>query len=324
MTQDQTTWPLFCRIATLVLSLAIVVGTTLGAVQKFRTNDGLDIVNAFLIIVFFAMGCAGVWAGLFLFWKNRSSEELAEEQAIPSADQPDIPDDVLVFRFPNGLKSAAIHVDVAGRLIHFHNCHAPRKFLSSAAEWFSCPVDDIQGCHDMASSLTVVTATGKAIIHHDEQWSSERGYKELRDTIQELVPFTRPGFSSDHPMMGYVYLFGAVAGLFGGAVLTPRNANDSTLGLFVLIGTILGVASSFLMVWTCDRFLKTSVVQPIGFGVVGGFIGMMVTIPMLVAGWDILPMAMVIIFTAVCGGAFGVRKQLREQQASSSPESRHS
>jgi hypothetical protein len=290
-------------------------------VGKFRENDGLDIVNAFLFIVVFAMGCAGVWAGLF--WKNRSSEELAEEQAIPSADQPDIPDDALVFRFNNGLKSAAIHVDVAGRLIHFHNCHTPQKFLATAEEWFSCPVDDVQryssnGPRYYVPYLTVVTATGKAYVLHDERWSSERGYKELRDTIQELVPFTRPRFlSSDHPMTGMVYfVFGPLVGLFAGVIVTPRNANDATLGLFVLIGTILGVASGPLMVWTCDRFLKSSLVQPIGFSVLGATIGLAIAnfiAPWI--GWDLLPMAAIVAAGAVFGGVFGIKKQSREQQA---------
>jgi hypothetical protein len=256
----QTTLPLFSRIVVLAISLVIAVVLVVIAVQEFRQNYGPDIVSGFLWFVAFTWGCGGIWFSLFC--KNGSAKELAEELSFPSIDKPDIPDDALVFRFPNARKSAAIHVDVAGRMIHFHNCHTPRKFVLSGPVWFSCPVDDIHGCHVFkyrgdAMSGYIATAAGKTPLIP----GTEPAFQELRDTIQEVVPFPRPGRSADHPMVGMVYLFGALAGLFGGALLTPNNANDSTLRLFVLCGTILGAAGSILLVWTYDRFLKTSVVQ---------------------------------------------------------------
>ena len=310
--RTDTDFPLFNRIVVFVMSLAAVIVIPIGVVHEIRQDSQVDAVQAFLFLVFFAFGCCCVW--LSLFWKNRTPEQLAEEQSFPSAEQPDIPADALVYRFSNGMKSAAIHVDTAGRLIHFHNCHIPRRILASAAEWFSCSVDDVQAAHVFryrGESLTVVTSSGKAWIP-----ATAAGYTELRDTIKELVPFARPGFSTDHQMMGMVYVCGALVGLFAGVLLTPRNSADSTLGLFVLAGAFLGVAGSYGLVWAADRYLKAGLAQPIGFGVFGAMIGLGVSQSLTpLIGWNVFPMAAITVSGTVAGAWFGVRKQSREQRS---------
>lgn len=310
MTRRQTTLPLFNRIVVLVMSLMAVIIIPVGVIQEFRQNDGLDVVQGFLFLVFFTIGCAGVW--LSLFWRNCTPEELADEASFPSADRPEIPQDAIVYRFSNGVKPAAVYVDNASRAIHFYNCHAPRRFLASSSEWFSCGVDAILGAHVFryrGESLTIVTTQGKALIS-----ATGLGYEELRDTVRELVPCSRPGFSTDHPMMGMVYLFGAIVGLFGGVLLTPRNASDATLGLFVLVGTIAGVAGSYLLVWAADRFLRKNLAQPIGFGVLGSGVGLLASrwlVPL--TGWNTLVMAVFVLIGGVAGAVFGIQKQRREQ-----------
>ena len=109
-------------------------------------------------------------------------------------------------------------------------------------------------------------------------------------------------------------MFGALVELFAGVIVTPRNATDATLGLFVLVGAVLGVAGSHLLVWGADRFLKTSLVQSIGFSVLGASIGL--AIASVIApwiGWNLLPMAA--LAGAVFGGMFGIKKQSREQRS---------
>lgn len=201
----------------------------------------------------------------------------------------------------------------------FHNCHTPRAFFATASEWFSCPLDQIQGAHvfrDHGESLTVVTLHGKALIVADGE-----GYTELRDTIRQLIPLTQPGFSTDHPSMGLVYLAGALLGVIAGFFLTPRAANDATLGLFVLCGAVLGTIVGYLVVWGGDRFLRTNLVLPIGFAVRGGGVGLVVSGS---AGpwinWHIPSMIGLIVTGAVVGGAIGVRKQARERYRSEFPD----
>lgn len=311
MSRDQSTFPLFNRIVVLVMSSALAIGIPVGVVQIIRKGDGLDLVTGFLMLVFFAMACGGIWFSVA--WRNKTSKELEEEQAFPTPGEPDISDDALVYRFSNGFKSAAIYIDETGGVIHFHNCHTSRRFLSSSSTWFSCPIDDVKGAHVFryrGESLTVVTETGKALIP-----KIGTGYAEFRDTIKRLVPGTQPGFSTDHPMMGMVYLAGALIGLFGGFALTPQDASDATVGVFVLAGSALGVAASYFMVHVGDRWLKIGLAQPIGFGMAGLIIAMMSTrLLRPILGWNATPFIALSVIGGVMGFAFGVSRQLKERR----------
>ena len=193
-------------------------------------------------------------------------------------------------------------------MIHFENCHVPRRFGATAQTWFSCPVSDVRGVHRFfyhGESLTIVTATGKALIP-----AYATKYIELREFLTDAVPANQSGFSNDNPIMGFVYLAGALVGLFGGAFLTPRNSSDSTLGVFVLFGTILGVAGSHLLIRLGDRLLKTNLAKPIGLGMVGVTFGVVVSTAIApVIDWNLVPMVALVLAGGVIGIIVGIKQQ---------------
>ena len=308
--RDQPDFPLFNRIVVIATSGLLLLGVLAAfAVPKVRAE--MDFVNSFLIAVFAAVAGWGLW--LSLTWKHRTGSELAEENARNSFGQPDMSEGVRVFHFPVMSKAGAVYIDEAAGLIHFRNCHVPRKFLASEEEWFSCPLDDLKGVHVFRSrveSVTIVTAEGKVVIPY-----YGRDFAELRDLLKELVPTTAPGFSADHPMMSMVYLGGALAGLFGGVVATPRNATDSTMGLFVLGGSILGVAGVHTVVVFADRKLKVGLAQPLGFGMTGVCAGIaLAQLLAPLAGWRMSVPLGAIIIGGMCGAAFGIWNQTRSHQ----------
>jgi hypothetical protein len=184
-------------------------------------------------------------------------------------------DDVFVCRFSTGFKSAAVVVDARESVIHFENCHVPRKNFATASAKFSCPVSDIKAVHRFTyrgESLTIVTATGKALVP-----STATNYGRLCEYLRKAVPVNAPGFSADDPRMGFVYVAGALIGLGGGVFLTPRNSSDFTLGMFVLVGTVLGVVGGHLLVRLGDRLAGVSLVPPFVGGVFGLILGFSVS-----------------------------------------------
>ena len=114
-------------------------------------------------------------------------------------------------------------------------------------------------------------------------------------------------FASDQPWMGMVYV--AVerrGGLCGGVLLTPRHANDSTLGVFVLCGAILGVLASRLLIYLADRWLNVDLARPVGHGVIGAILGSAVsTVIAPVIGWSTLPILALILAVAISGVMIG-------------------
>ncbi len=304
---DPSGFPLFNRVVVAATSGLLLLGVLAAfAVPNLRAN--IDFVNGIVLAIFAAVAAWGLW--LSVTWKHRSGSELAEENARDSFDRPDISEDARVFHFQVMKKAGALYLDEASGRIHFRNCHVPRKFLATAEEWFSCPLGDLKGVHVFRwrlESFTVVTAQGKAVIT-----DYDRDYAELRDLLKELVPATVPGFSADHPMMSLVYLGGALAGLFGGVFATPKNAPDSTLGLFVLGGSILGVASVHALVVFADRKFKVGLAQPLGFAVAGSCAGVaLAEVLGPVAGWRMSVILAAVSIGALSGAAFGIWKQLR-------------
>jgi hypothetical protein len=311
MNNAHTSFPLFNRIVVFVTSGGLLVGLAVAfASPKFR-ND-LDLVNGFILMVFAVMAGFGCW--ISLFWKERTPEELKEEDAFPSVDRPNVPEDALASHFSMLTRSAAVFIDQNAGVLYFKNCHVPRKFVASAQPWFSCPVGDLKGVHVFryrGESLTIVTASGKVLVPH-----TATDYSQLRQTLKELVPHSQSGFSSDHPMMGMVYLAGILIGLFAGVFLTPDNASNSTMGLFVLGGSILGSIGSHLFVSLGDRCLKIGMAQPIGFGMLGACIGLAASSLLRPAiGWNLEPTVVLILIGAIVGVLFGVIKQTRERQS---------
>lgn len=309
MSRTGSEFPLLNRIVVLVMCGGLLIGLISALIVSPKFRQQLDLTMGFVYCVFALMACGGI--RLSLFWQNRTPEELEEEAALPTGDQPRISDHALVCRFSSLSGPAAVFVDPEQSQIHFQNCHVPRKLVASAQPWFSCPISDLKGAHVFryrSESLTIVTATGKALIP-----AGGANYAQLRQTMEDLVPATQPGFSTDHPMMGMVYLAGALAGIFAGVLLTPNNANDSTMGLFVLAGAFTGVISIHLLVLVADRKWKIGLAQPIGFGMLGSWIGL--TVHRFVqpqVGWSIGSVFMIAGF--LLGAVLGILKQTRQRR----------
>mgnify|MGYP006424046199 FL=1 len=141
------------RFFILVFSAGMGFGIPCLAVQKLLQAQSIaelsrNPASLFLLLIlllfFVACGCGGIW--LSLAWKHRTPEELARMQSRPSADRPGISQDALVYRFNKVSKSAAVYVDHTGQMLHFYNCHTPRKFLAlTTSRWFSCTINELQG-----------------------------------------------------------------------------------------------------------------------------------------------------------------------------------
>jgi hypothetical protein len=168
---------------------------------------------------------------------------------------PEVSKDALVYRFKDywgGPKLRAVYVDQASRMIHFYNCHRPRKFLPvSEDEWFSCSVDELQRASDVVilkaevpPLLHVQTPSGLAIIH-----GRHAGYKEIRDIIQEFAPQSTLEYETKTAMVLGIP-FGAFVGFFAGWNLLPSDG-DATQ--YIMGGIVLGAASGFLLAWFVGR-----------------------------------------------------------------------
>ena len=299
--------PLFNRIVVATTCGGLLLGILVGlATPEFR--DALDVVNGFLLVTFAAFAAGGLW--LSVTWRDRSQAELAEENSRDQFDRPEICENARVYHFPVMSKAGAIYIDEDSGQIHFRNCHVPRRFIASEQEWFSCPFSDIKGVHHFryrGESVTVVTSQGKVLIP-----DYGRDFVELREHLTRVAPDPVPGFSADHPMMGLAYLGGVLTGLFGGVALTPRNAPDSTLGLYVLGGSFLGVAAVQALVVFSDRQLKIGLAQPLGFAVVGICAGVsIVELIGPVVGWRMSVTVGIVTVCGICGAGIGIWKQLR-------------
>lgn len=244
-------FPCFNRIAVFVMCCGMLAMFGLGFTQpSFRQS--LNVVNGFLLAVFAAVACGGIWFSLA--WRPRTVSDVEAESRV---DRSTIPDDAIVCRFPAGYannKSGAIIVDPNQGVIHFENCHEPRRFLAMAESWFTCPLSDVRGVHRFqyrGESLTIVTTKGKALV-----LSTASGYHCLCEYLLKAIPENQPGFATDHPMMGIVYIAGALVGMFSGVALTPNHSSDTTFVLFFVLGTVLGVAGSYFLIFCGDRLLR--------------------------------------------------------------------
>ena len=179
-----------------------------------------------------------------------------------------IPEDAQQFRIRGGRKPIVVYIHEDTGTIYFQNCHVPHKFLASATPSYSCSIDDTQAVHvyrgqrQPKESLTIISDEGKAVLV-----DQGANYKVLRDKMKQLVPVEKPGYSRENPMMGAIYFGGALIGLALGVACTPKQSTDMTLGIFVTVGTTLGLASGHVLIWIADRYLKINLVRPLGYGI---------------------------------------------------------
>ena len=326
MSKFKSDFPPVGRIVVLLLCSSLIIGICVQiASPKFRQE--LDIANVFVYFVCVMISCFGIW--LSLFAKKYTLDELAAMKTVSTPKFPEVSEHAIECRFQVFNKTAAIFLDTVSGQIYFEGCHVPRKLLTSTQSWYSCPITDVKATHMCRNevfrnegkrmrfsregedqSLFIVTASGTASIP-----SSANNFAQLRDKLKEIVPYNQPGFSIDHPMMSMVYLAGAVFGLFAGWALTPNSASDSTLGLFVLCGAILGVATGHVLVLIADRNLKIGLTQPIGFGTVGAIVGLVVHRPFApIVGWN-AGMAYMVVGSLI-GCVFGIIMHNRERDPS--------
>ena len=220
------------------------------------------------------------------------------------SDLPIIGPDPIWCCFTFQWRSSVVLVDRDAGLIEFRHCHVPRRFLARAQPSFLCSTTDIKAVHftprfrNSPGGLTVVTTSGKAFIA--ETGSS---FAELREWFAEAVPTNQPDFSTDNPMMGFVYLFGALVGLFAGVFLS-RNAGNTALVVITVFGTTFGVIGSHLLVYVAGRVLKIDFAQLIGYGMLG--ITVSAWIGSFIGGW---PMVAIVLTGAFLGVMAGVKKR---------------
>jgi len=301
MKQTGPIFPLFNRVAVFVMSSVSLIGMAVGLANPANRND-LDIATGLFFLMFALIFSFGIW--ISLNWRNRGPEEMIE---VLSADRPPIPDDAIVSSFFTGFKSALIAVDRSSAVIHFENCHVPRQFLAKAQTWFSCPISEVTAVHRFlyrGESLTIVTATGKALVP-----ATATNYLKLLEFLTAIIPANKPGFATDNPMMGIVNVAGALVGLFGGVFLAPLGSNESTQWLFGLVGAFLGVAGGHLLIRLGDRWLKTGLVNPIAYSMVGFFYGLVATSMIApFVNWNLAPMLAIVMTGGILGVVVGINR----------------
>ena len=149
--------------------------------------------------------------------------------------------------------------------------------------------------------------------------STAFNFEKFAAIIREIVPRNDVSFAADHPVVGGVIVFGALAGLFGGVAVTPSTGSSTFLAINVCIGTALGLAGSYGAVVLISRHFKVDVVQPLGFGMLG--LAASLGIAELVASlfrraiaseWIYLAFALA---GAFGGGYFGLLKSRRRSTA---------
>ena len=314
MSNQRNDFPLFQRIVVAVMCL--LSGGTLSflVVRDIIQGNPPGLTQGFLLLAMFLMFCAGAWFALV--FRSRNAAELAEAQLLEVHQEPHMSADVMVYRFANGLKSAAVFYDAAEQMVHFYNCHWERRLFSTADVWFSCPITQLKATHvfrhEGTESLTIITAAGKATI---AQTGSE--YTAFSEMMMMLVPVNEPGYATDHPMMPSVSLAGALAGLFLGWFATPPTATDEVLGVFVLGGACLGVASIYGLVFLAQRWLKVGLTQPLGYGMLGLVLGLMAANGLqLFVGWSFVMLLTLCGIGALGGVAYGAYRQRQESFSS--------
>ncbi len=254
--------------AVVVLVCVVILVSIAWTFASAKARAELDIVAGLLAVVFGGMACWGLW--LTLTWRERPSAELDE---LDSVNFPPPSDDGIAYRYVTGTKSGAVLVDPQRETICFVNCHVPRRMLAVAEKQYTCPIDDIRAVHRFSDrwgeSLTIITEAGKAIVLNKGE-----GFEDLWRLLKDLVPENAPGFATDDPRMGFVWVLGAIGGLFGGWYLTPERSGDTTLGLFLLCGAIFGVVGGHLLIKIIDRWFRVNVVKAIGYGTLGAIAGL--------------------------------------------------
>lgn len=297
MHSNSQPFPIINRVIVSLASLMGMVSIPWVIAQHYQNNE-LDIATTVLLTIFFFIACFGLW--LSLRWKPSSGTQIPDDQSFVRRTFEEPSESTLSYSYFNGFKESAIHLDVEAERIIFMNCHTPRKFLAMADHSFECSAKEIHAIYSFryrGESLTVITKKGRVVIPIQGKESLE-----IKKQLIEWVPTNQKGHAVDHPMMSLAYILGALGGLFGGVVITPSSAAQSSLGLFVLAGAALGTAGVYLAVKIFDQWIGVNLAKHLGYAVIGGGFGLTASqflVPIL--GWNLMVSTVLIALGGLTG-----------------------
>jgi hypothetical protein len=197
---------------------------------------------------------------------------------------PELSDDLLVYRFsqkhgaagPESESDRAVIVDRGNQVIHFRNCHTPRRFFALRAQpLVSCQFDEIlaayRGRLRGAVWVDVITPTGKARIPRTDP---EGVYEELTQQLLALAPNDLRAPAEEHPLMVPVYVAGGLGGMVPLLYLMPRNSSAAVMILAGLLGIVLGIGAVFWTVRLGQGWFGVKLTLPLGLGIAGALAGL--------------------------------------------------
>lgn len=200
------------------------------------------------------------------------------------AAAPDLSDDVLVYRFEKkaGAGEAgsdferAVILDRGNQVVHFWNCHSPRRFFAVRAQpLVTCRFDEVlaayEGRHRDAVWVDVITPTGKARIPKADPAG---GFDDLCRQLRALAPDDRRAPAEEHPLMILVYVAGGLAGLVALLCALPRDSGAPATTLAGLLGVVSGIAGVYWAVRLSHRWFGVKLALPLGLGIVGALAGL--------------------------------------------------
>lgn len=147
-------------------------------------------------------------------------------------------------------KPVSVIVDRAAGVIHFQNCHTPRKFLAIKAQsQFSCPLADLQDGYRYRKTyrgntndfVTIVTSVGKAHLS-----STATNYESLCGILPDLIPPGSQSISTDHPVVLERCAIGALVGAVLGISMITTKTSDSSVVLHLLVSIVVGATLPFV------------------------------------------------------------------------------
>lgn len=234
------------------------------AVQK---RAELDVFTVLFPLVMIAAGGFLLWASFFYRPPSRTELELLDTSLLP-----DRSDDALICRFTwFGSRVRLAMADFGKKQIYFRNCHTPRKFLAVAQDEFSCSFAELVAVYRYqfrGDSLTIVTTQGKALVP-----STATDYEQLCARLPSCVPPNPPVVDTENPLVGIVYVAGALVGLFLGLVITPQNASAGLTALCMAAGAGTTIFPCHLAIVYANRIWKRSVVPVLAAGIACAFVG---------------------------------------------------
>lgn len=252
-----------------ILMLASIVNSMIQGHGNLVSSKGTDISGPaawYVASVFGSIAGFGVWFSVF----HRKQRDNPNESTAPLESEPDS----LVSQFW-GLTRARkyIVVNLATKTIRFVNCHTRRKFFAIPESEFVCPFDHILDVHEFTyrgnTELTIVTKTGTVDVPN-----AATNYEHLSRLLSGIREFTPLGPAVDHLLKGVVFMGAAFTGIFLGVAITPRSSNNSIIGMFALAGAMTGVGLTSLLIHSVDRLFGRRIVIPVGFAILGGYIGL--------------------------------------------------